>query len=122
MVVWGFGVLVLLAVLTAVIGHFLKTPNFASRSGSAVNQSEDEEWRERLHRITTEAGERCTAVTTVFNQGRDANDDSYWNIRCRDGNSYAIRLRTGGDTRVMSCDLLRKVARVNCFEKFASPK
>lgn len=120
----AFGIIGAL-VLLAIAISYLSPESQRSRARATQRTSDtppatdDDWWRRHLHQIVLSADERCAVVTTTYHQGmRRGSGENYWNIRCSGGESYAIRLKTNERPRVLSCDVLRRVANVECFTKF----
>jgi hypothetical protein len=72
---------------------------------------------ERSTLLSTAVGEGCS-VSETFVQGLDRERKAYWNVRCRNGKTYAIALSQDGSSRVLECGTLKAVAGVECFKKF----
>jgi len=86
----------------------------------ALLQASSEGRAVALKAIITSAGESCDRVTRTFHQGGpDSSGSMFWNASCQNGNDFSVAVSSNarGSTRVMSCELLKTVAKVNCFEK-----
>jgi hypothetical protein len=64
-------------------------------------------------------GEGCVGKT-AFYQGSDSDDYAMWNVRCTNRRSYSVMISPDslGSTKVLDCDMLRAIARVECFIRF----
>jgi hypothetical protein len=61
----------------------------------------------------------CDTVTRTFFAGLHAQSkDAFWSVGCNDGHSYQITVKSDatGSTRLLSCEKLRRLARVECFK------
>jgi hypothetical protein len=120
----GYGILGFLALVF--IGSLLpeqpSTPSTKSQSRpDASLVGTDVEQRARLlGAVVASAGETCDEVTRSFHQGTSPGGDTTWNVACRDGHEFAVLIKNDstGSTRVLSCDVMRAVGKVDCFEKF----
>jgi hypothetical protein len=67
------------------------------------------------------AGEGCVG-NRAFYMGISKDRTASWSVSCTDGNSYAVQIDADsvGTTSILDCSILKAVAKVNCFEKFAS--
>jgi len=66
------------------------------------------------------AGEGCVG-NRAFYMGIAKDRTASWSVGCTDGNSYAVQIDADsvGTTSILDCSILKVVAKVNCFEKFA---
>jgi TM2 domain-containing membrane protein YozV len=93
----------------------------SSRSSSTASGNFVEAWGTRLHGIVQSASEPCGAVVTTYHQGRNAaTNENFWSVRCSSGETYAVLLKEGTEPRVLSCALLKQVAKVDCFRTLTS--
>jgi hypothetical protein len=67
------------------------------------------------------SGERCK-VERSFYQGKTKSQDVFWNVACSGGKSYSIMIKNNkqGSTQILNCDVMRAVAKVECFKKFSN--
>lgn len=65
------------------------------------------------------SGETCEAAARTFFQGLDAKGNAYWNIACKGGKTFSIRVNNDsvGSTNIVDCAML-KLLTVKCFVKF----
>lgn len=73
-----------------------------------------------LTKFLKASGENCASVTRNFYQGADKQGNAFWNAACRSGKSYVIMIynNSTGSSKIMECDMLRKMGAVPCFKKF----
>jgi hypothetical protein len=89
------------------------SPNSAHRY--LMNASE----AERARLLKGVIGGECDVVTQTFYQGGPSSDGGEsWNARCQNGSAFSILVNNDGSSKVLSCDVLKFMAKVNCFEKF----
>jgi hypothetical protein len=67
------------------------------------------------------AGEGCVG-NRAFYMGIAKDRSAFWSVGCTDGSSYEVEIAADsvGTTNILECSVLRAVAKVNCFEKFAT--
>src|SRR5438093_13116428 len=72
-----------------------------------------------LTKFMAQSGEHCVVVKTFF-QGFDAEGDAFWNVACRNKQTWLIGLNpdAAGSTRILECEVLKWMAGVECFKKF----
>ena len=82
------------------------------------------------------AGERCKGET-AFYQGTMKNmpqsegdrrpqlpvpaaneNDTFWNVMCKDGRSYSIEVHPDGSNKVVECGAVKMFHLTECFKKF----
>ena len=64
----------------------------------------------------------CDKVTRTFFAGFEkTSHDAIWSIGCGDGHTYQMTIKAdaNGSTRLLSCDTLKLVARVECFKSLS---
>jgi hypothetical protein len=71
-----------------------------------------------LAKFLRESGEQCDTVVRNFHQGTAANGDAFWNVACRDGNSYAISILGDDTTKILPCSALKALGAGVCFRPF----
>ena len=67
----------------------------------------------------------CDLVTETFFAGMEPRSkDAFWSVGCRNGKSYQITIKSdaGGSTRVLSCGMLKLVAKLDCFKPLAAQR
>lgn len=66
------------------------------------------------------SGEACDSVTKTFFQGLSKQGEAFWNVRCRNGRTYAVMINNDatGSTRILECEVLKVVGGGECFKKF----
>lgn len=66
------------------------------------------------------SGENCDAVTRNFFQGATESGDVLWNVACRNGKSYLIKINNDaeGSNKILSCAVLKAFNGGECFKKF----
>lgn len=64
--------------------------------------------------------ESCGQVKLNFFQGVSSDGSAFWNVICSNGNRLAIMIENDrlGSTKVLECDILKVVVKVDCFKKF----
>jgi hypothetical protein len=67
-----------------------------------------------LRNAVVSTGEPCDVGIRTYHQGSRPEGD-YWNVACRDGHSYAVRRAPSGVPTILSCDTLKRVAKMDCF-------
>ena len=73
---------------------------------------------EGLRDAITSAGDRCSAVSRTFLQGVQDDRSEFWNVQCPEG-AYSVMIPgAGGETRIMTCQMIEAVTRVPCFQPF----
>jgi len=45
-------------------------------------------------------------------------NDTFWNVMCRNGRSYSIEVHPDGSNKVMECGAIKMFHLVECFRKF----
>jgi hypothetical protein len=67
------------------------------------------------------AVEEGCAGTRAYFMGMDRENDAFWSIGCASGESYSVEILpdSTGSTRVLECSVLKAVAGMRCFTKFA---
>ena len=45
-------------------------------------------------------------------------NDTFWNVMCRNGRSYSIEVHPDGSNKVVECDSVKIFHLVECFKKF----
>jgi TM2 domain-containing membrane protein YozV len=85
---------------------------------ATIADSDDFDWKQQLQRFTVSSGQQCERVMSAFHQGLRAGE-SFWNVRCAGGETYAIAFRSDGVLRVIPCDELKRVANVECYSPFS---
>ena len=99
------------------------TPRIASKSTG--NEANDRllalPKSEQALMLGKAAGEGCIG-NRAFYMGISKDRTASWSVGCTNGNSYAVQIDADsvGTTSILECSILRAVAKVNCFEKFAS--
>jgi hypothetical protein len=65
-------------------------------------------------------GERCGKVTRTFFQGQSQDGTAFWSVQCSNGVGYSVAVHNddGGSTKIMECGLMKRVTKVDCFDKF----
>lgn len=89
-----------------------------NRAHDALLQLSATDQATQLAAIVRSAGESCAGGSDAYFQGLYAADNSaFWNIRCSGGTAFSISIAAdaGGSTKVLSCNLLQAVAKVQCF-------
>jgi hypothetical protein len=112
---------VILLVAFSIIGSFSTStpspsaavPAKTTTSGGTGLAGRDRD--EALRSAVVGVGYPCDEVTRTFFQGSRREGD-YWDIACRNGKSYAIQRAPSGMPTILSCDVLRVVAHLDCFE------
>jgi hypothetical protein len=100
------------------------TPKVAKRTWHTGNVAQD-----RLAAFTEseqaaflgEAVQEGCVGTRVFFMGTDHENDAFWSVGCANGQSYSVEIHpdSTGSTQVLECSVLKAVAGVTCFTKFA---
>ena len=98
-----------------VIGVLLSVSS-STRSDTA---STSDPRAEVLLKAISGVGESCDEVIEVYHQGSRPDVGDFWNARCRNGRSYSVRQQTSGEVQVLSCQMMKAVANVNCFKPFS---
>ena len=68
----------------------------------------------QLAAIIRDAHFACDAATRVMRQG-ETGGRLFWNATCEDGKGYAVSIDSAGATQVIECEVLRRVAGVDCY-------
>lgn len=68
----------------------------------------------QLAAIIRDAHFACDAATRVIRQG-ETGGRVFWNATCEDGKGYAVGISSAGATQVIECEVLRRVAGVDCY-------
>lgn len=77
--------------------------------------------RQLFANVLRSTADPCGSITRTFYQGMEKKaKTAFWNIACSNGQSYAISVYAdqGGSTKVLSCAVLKKVTKSECFVKF----
>jgi predicted nucleic acid-binding Zn ribbon protein len=63
-------------------------------------------------------GRPCGAVVDTFFQGVNATADAYWSIRCGNGRSYQVIVKSdsGGSITMQDCEGVRAAGTGECFQ------
>ena len=66
-------------------------------------------------------GEDCVG-NRAFYMGISKERSAFWSVGCTNGNSYEVQIDADsvGSTTILECSVLKAVAKVDCFKKFAS--
>ena len=67
------------------------------------------------------AGEDCVG-NRAFYMGISKDRSAFWSVGCTNGDSYEVEIGADsvGSTTILECSILKAVAHVDCFKKFAS--
>jgi hypothetical protein len=109
--------------LSPAIAPVSTTPRIASKSTG--NEANDRllalPKSEQASMLGKVAGEGCVG-NRAFYMGISKVRTASWSVGCTDGNSYAVQIDADsvGTTTILECSILKAVAKVNCFEKFAT--
>ena len=87
---------------------------------ATIADSDDFDWKQQLQRFTVSSGQDCERVMSAFHQGLRAGE-SFWNVRCAGGETYAVVFKSGAEPRVVPCIQLKRVANVECYAAFPLP-
>ena len=108
--------------------HFIVTSILVLSAGATnankahsiiANQSESER-RAFLTSFIKNSGESCDSATKSFFQGFSKQREAFWNVRCRNGRAYLIKINDDatGSTKILDCGVLKAVGGGECFKKF----
>jgi hypothetical protein len=111
-----------LCLFALAVGYFVPVaPSARQRAANTPNA--EEQWSERLRAMVASSGHNCTAVATTFHQGMHRRSHTnYWNIRCVEGDAYAIGLKSLAAPRVVSCPSFRSIDHLDCFKNLELEK
>jgi len=64
-------------------------------------------------------GDQCDGQRAFFMGLSPADNEALWSIQCSGGKAYEVSLAADsvGSSKVLDCETLRTLAKVNCFEK-----
>lgn len=92
----------------------------ANKAHGVIEEMSDRDRNATFTRFLKQSGEDCNSVIQNFFQGFDKNRNAFWNVACRNKNSYVIMINNDsvGSTKIMSCALLKAINAGECFKKF----
>ena len=96
---------------------------FANESHKQLAAMSEADRRVMLSLFMRENGEACF-VTKTFYQGSDSKGTASWNVACSNGKAFVIGVANdaGGSTSILGCEVLKAVARVECFKPFSQQR
>ena len=67
--------------------------------------------------------ESCTGIT-AFYMGIDKDNTAFWSVDCENGKAYSLSIQADidGSARVLGCDVLLVVTKLDCFNPFEGPQ
>lgn len=75
----------------------------------------------QLARYVASADFPCPSATRTFHQANRGTGEM-WNVECSTGQSYAVTLHDSGEIKVLSCTVLERVSKVDCFRNMEDMK
>ena len=103
-------------VLVGLLGDTVSRPSPGSGLMSRRNPTD-----EQLARYVASADFSCPSATRSFHQANTATGE-IWNVECSTGQSYAVTLENSGGIKVLSCAVLERVSKVDCFRSMDDMK
>lgn len=134
---WGVGLLILLALVVAIIGHLHSPstpPSAMSSSEQSLKQASASDYAsgrnianaqllalpasEQAGALAKAVGEGCSGIQ-AFYMGSSKQDEAFWSVKCSNSKSYAVMISPDsvGSTRVLECAVFRAVNAGECFTK-----
>jgi len=74
----------------------------------------------RAETFTRMSKEECPrGVVQTFFAGMGSDKTAFWNFRCSGGKEYQVSVNPDatGSTQIVDCDVLRAVAKIECFKR-----
>jgi hypothetical protein len=91
----------------------VRTPDDGTRPADAEPAS-TEMTAARIAAIIRDADFSCGEATRFARQG-EIGADVFWNATCSDGKSYSVSVSAGGSTRILECEVSRRIIGVDCY-------
>lgn len=106
-----------LLLLFIVVALFSRNPMRPLPTTTPASASRRNPTSAQLAQMVRSADETCPSASRIFFQGINATGE-IWNVECSTGRSFSVSLENTGHLKVISCDLMKLVAKVECFKTF----